>query len=222
MNYEDFSGIKTKIPKTIPRDKYVVADFETEGLNLKYSRPWQLSFAICSDYGIEEEYDFWLDQKDLHISPKVAQLTGFSWSYWERNKQEPRAVMELFNEVLKSSKYLIGQNWLGYDAFIFKSSYPEADDEYLERCCDTRSMGRIFKEGRNIQWSDNSNLLKFMMPALISRTYKRKKGMGVSQGVMLKEFGIPHNPTLLHDSRYDIRMTWEIFKRLRGKLKLDL
>ena len=29
--------------------KYIVFDFETEGLNLRYSKPWQLGFIVAQN-----------------------------------------------------------------------------------------------------------------------------------------------------------------------------
>ena len=37
--------------------KYIVFDFETEGLNLRYSRPWQLGFVVVEAGKITKEYN---------------------------------------------------------------------------------------------------------------------------------------------------------------------
>ena len=34
------------------KQKYIVFDLETEGLNLRYSKPWQLGFLIAEGDGL--------------------------------------------------------------------------------------------------------------------------------------------------------------------------
>ena len=41
----------------------------------------------------------------------------------------------------------------------------------------------------------------------------REKGLKTSQAFMLKYYDIPHDPKKLHDSLYDVEMTFEIFKK---------
>jgi hypothetical protein len=41
----------------------------------------------------------------------------------------------------------------------------------------------------------------------------REKGLKTNQAFMLKYYDIPHDPKRLHDSLYDVEMTFEIFKK---------
>ena len=41
----------------------------------------------------------------------------------------------------------------------------------------------------------------------------REKALKTSQAFMLKYYDIPHDPKKLHDSLYDVEMTFEIFKK---------
>lgn len=42
----------------------------------------------------------------------------------------------------------------------------------------------------------------------------REKGLKTSQGFLLKQFGIDHDPSKLHDALYDIQMNYKIFRKL--------
>ena len=44
--------------------------------------------------------------------------------------------------------------------------------------------------------------------------------MKTSQGFLLKEFGIEHDPKKLHDAIYDVKMTLEIFHQLIWKIEV--
>ena len=48
--------------------KYIVFDFETEGLNLRYSKPWQLGFIVAQNKKIIERHDIHIDFEDLNVS----------------------------------------------------------------------------------------------------------------------------------------------------------
>ena len=47
--------------------KYIVFDTETEGLNLRYSRPWQLSFIEAVGPKVVKSHDLFIDFEDLSL-----------------------------------------------------------------------------------------------------------------------------------------------------------
>ena len=56
------------------KQKYLVFDTETEGLNLITSRPWQVAWLIVEGGEILEKHDMFLDWPDLNVSEGAAEL----------------------------------------------------------------------------------------------------------------------------------------------------
>ena len=77
--------------------KYIVYDFETEGLNLRYSKPWQLGFIIAEGKKVKESYDLYIDFEDLNISDDARRLTGFSDTVYNKKKQDKQKVLDIFD-----------------------------------------------------------------------------------------------------------------------------
>ena len=78
--------------------KYIVYDFETEGLNLRYSKPWQLGFIIAEGKKVKESYDLYIDFEDLNISDDARRLTGFSDTVYNKKKQDKQKVLDIFEK----------------------------------------------------------------------------------------------------------------------------
>ena len=66
------------------KQKYLVFDTETEGLNLIDSRPWQVAWIVTQGDKVLEEHDVYVKWRDLNVSKDAARVTGFSKEDYER------------------------------------------------------------------------------------------------------------------------------------------
>jgi DNA polymerase III epsilon subunit-like protein len=193
------------------KQNYIVFDTETEGLNLVYSRPWQCSWIVCKGFDIVSQHDHFVLWDDLRVSPDAARITGFNERLYLKQAQPPREVFDNFCKYLYDPSFLIiGQNILGFDVYMInvwrKLMGLKSDYSFLERVIDTKSLSTaIFKD----ILPERDNFLSWQYKMLNFR----ERGLKTSQGFMLKHYGIPHDPKMLHNSLYDVEMTFEIFKK---------
>ena len=199
--------------------KYITADVETTGLNLNSSLPWQFSWNVYEGNRLVKSYDEYIDWPDLQISDFIIRLTGFSWDKYNRLKRPPEEVLAKFEKYVYDPEYiLIGQNWIGYDVYLMATlqrlcNKPQ-DFTYLKRLYDTKTLGKAYRE--NLERPKNGDLLSWQYKINNDRSLKAK----VSQLAQLKHFGIDFDESRLHDSSYDVEMTFKIFQELKKKLNL--
>ena len=192
--------------------KYIVFDFETEGLNLRYSRPWQLGFIETEGQNIKNEHDIYIGFDDLSVSADAARITGFSEHTYRKKKKDKLQVLEFFDKFLYNPDYLIiGHNIIGYDVYIHnvlrKACGKPTDYSYMNRVIDTNCLSKAYKMGLK-KVDDNLTLWQYKLNNYI------KKGLKTSQITMLKEFSIPFEADKLHDAVYDVKMTLKPFHKL--------
>ncbi len=193
--------------------KYIVFDFETEGLNLRYSRPWQLGFVVVEAGKITKEYDLFLDIDNLNMSEGAIKTTGFNKKVYDSKKQDKSKVLDTFESYVYNPDYLlVGHNILNYDVYIHNNLRldcgKKSDFSYVNRVIDTNCLAKAYKLG--IKNADLNNLTSWQYK-LVSY---RKKNMKTNQKAMLIDFKIDFDEKMLHDEMYDVRMTNEMFKKL--------
>ncbi len=201
--------MKSELLRFKYRQKYVVFDTETEGLNLVKTRPWQISWIVVEGNKIISRHNHLLRWENLQVSEGAARITGFSIEEYERRAECPKKIFKEFAKVLYDEEYLIiGQNVLGFDVFMInvwrKLLGLPSDYSYIKRIIDTRALATgIFK---NIL-PNHDNLLAWQYRMLNIR----ERGLKTSQSVLLKHYGIPHDPAKLHDALYDNEMCFQVF-----------
>jgi DNA polymerase III alpha subunit (gram-positive type) len=193
------------------QQNYITVDVETEGLNLISSKPWQVSWIICRGDKLISKHDHFIRWDNINVSADAARVTGFNKNDYYEKAESP---IEVFNQLAKHlydpSFLVIGQNLLGFDVYMInvwrKLMGLKSDHSYVNRVIDTKSISTaIFK---NIL-PDKENFLSWQYKML----HIREKGLKTNQAFMLKYYDIPHDPKRLHDSLYDVEMTFEIFKK---------
>jgi DNA polymerase III epsilon subunit-like protein len=193
------------------QQNYITVDVETEGLNLISSKPWQVSWIICRGDKLVSKHDHFIRWDNINVSADAARVTGFNKNDYYEKAESP---IEVFNQLAKHlydpSFLVIGQNLLGFDVYMInvwrKLMGLKSDHSYVNRVIDTKSISTaIFK---NIL-PDKENFLSWQYKML----HIREKGLKTNQAFMLKYYDIPHDPKRLHDSLYDVEMTFEIFKK---------
>ena len=192
--------------------KYIVFDTETEGLNLRYSRPWQLSFIEAVGPKVVKSHDLFIDFEDLSPSEGAAKITNFSWNTYNKKKRDKLEVLNFFDKFLYDPNYLIvGHNVLGYDIYIHNvlrlACGKPSDYSYIDRGIDTNCLSKAYRSG--MKTVDGSRILW---------QYKWlnffKRGLKTNQAAMLKEFGIEFDKNRLHDGMYDVEKNFELFNKL--------
>jgi DNA polymerase III epsilon subunit-like protein len=191
------------------KQKYLIFDTETEGLNLVKSRPWQIAWIVAEGKNIISKNDRFIKWDDLKVSEGAAKITGFTEQEYERRAEDPKKVWADFSKYLFDPEYIIiGQNLLGFDVYMLnvwmKGIGMNTDYSYVDRIIDTKSIATaIFK---NIL-PEKNNFSSWQYKLL----NHKEKGLKTSQLTLLKHYGIPHDPSKLHDALYDIEMNFQIF-----------
>lgn len=199
--------------------KYIILDAETEGLNLKYSRPWEFSFLLCQGGRILKKEELYVDVPNLDLPAHLKKLCGFDPHKYNSIKRPAVEVWDKIKKYLYDSEYkVIGQNILGFDIFILailaEMAGEKIDYSFVDRILDTRPLAVAHRCG--IEKPRNGSLIEWQYKILNDRSLKAK----ASQSALLKLFNIPHDPKRLHEGLYDTEMTWEVFKQLRKVLEL--
>ena len=65
------------------KQRYVVFDTETEGLNLITSKPWQIAWIECEGKKVVKKHNRFIKWDNLNVSPEAARVTGFNRNHYE-------------------------------------------------------------------------------------------------------------------------------------------
>lgn len=194
--------------------RYCIADFETEGLSLTRSRPWQLSYAICTNRHIEKIVTRYPLYEDLNVSDEAARVTRFDKKAYLAQAEDPIKVLADFEEVaMDSSVCTIMHNGLGFDGYVWQTMRrlqgKPLDWSFIPRLIDTLCLSRAYR------FQIAPDLKAFTAWQYKMLTIRSKaKGMGASLGAMAREFQIDYDERYAHDSEYDLKVTHEVFKKL--------
>lgn len=200
--------------------RYVIADFETEGLSLFHSRPWQLSYAICTNKTIEKIVTKYPLYKDINVSDEAARVTRFDKKRYLEIGEDPVKILTDFEDIaLDPSISTVFHNGLGFDAYIWQTMRrlqgKPLDWSYVNNMVDTLCLSRAYRY--SIQ-PDRQNFLSWQYKMLTMRS--RQKGMGASLGAMCREFQIPYDERFAHDAEYDLNVTHQVFGKLIWALEV--
>jgi len=210
--------MNTQLLRFNRKQKYIIFDTETEGLNLIKSKPWQAAWIVAEGNKVIKKYDKLIKWDDLKVSKDAARITGFSKSYYEKNAEDPKKVWDEFSKYLYDDDYLIvGQNLLGFDVYMVdvwrKLIGEPLLQDYINRIIDTRSLGVSIS--RNIPLNKD-NFLSWQYKMLEIKTKRGENSMGT----LLKKYNIPHDPKKLHDALYDINMNYKVFRKQLYEVEL--
>ncbi len=201
------------------KQRFLIHDFETESLNLFAARPWQLSYALCTNKYIDKVITRYPLYTDINVSDEAARITRFDKKHYLSVGEDPVKVLADFEEIaLDPSVLLLGHNVLGYDRYIWRTmrrlqGKPIGDAFNMDinsRLIDTLCLSRAYRHGIV---PDLKDYAAWQYKAL-SIKGTRAKGMGCSLGAMAREFQIPYDERLAHDATYDTNVNFEVFKKL--------
>lgn len=202
------------------KQKYLIFDGETEGLNLMASRPWQWSFATFDLYNNYEEHDYLIKWNDLQMSAGAAAITGFNFIDYKNNAKDPKEILDIFDSYLFNKDYkLVFHNGLGFDTMIYNVwrrnlNLPVTYDYLYDRefaCYDTLSLSKAYKLGISPDISSSKNFLSWQYRLLSKRL---DRGVKTNLAAMGRELKVDFDEKNLHNAKYDIRLNVEVFRKL--------
>ena len=193
------------------KQRYIVFDTETEGLNLVTSRPWQVAWLVVEGDEIIARNDMFVHWPNLNVSEGAAKVTGFSLKEYNKKSMPQNIVWDKFSEYLYDENNLIvGQNLLGFDVYMVniwrKLMGRNADNSFVPRIIDTKSLATAIAKQIPV---DKDDFIGWQYRLL---NY-RERGLKTSQATLLKKYNIDHDPKRLHDALYDIEMNFKIFRK---------
>ena len=203
--------------KNLLKKKIVLYDYETEGLNLCYTRPWELAFNIYEYGKLIESKHAYIKWPNLKVSKGAAEATGFDPNKIEILGKDPKLVCDKFFSYLYDDSYtILGHNILGYDSYIVnvcrrELGYSE-DYSFIDRVIDTHALAKAWK--LNLRPLEDENF-----PAWQYRVIDKKaKGIKTNLKALCEEFGIEFDETKLHAAGYDCEKNHEVFQELVKRL----
>ena len=197
------------------RQRYCVFDTETEGLNLVWHRPYQISWLECVGKEVVAVHDHYLWWEDFKISDGAAKVTRFNYDFYKSKAKDPREVYEKFKVPLFCPKtILVCQNFLGFDAYMIKNVQKrlglKVDYSYLSKSIDTKALATASAKGLKFDPSMTTNFLawQYRMASIV------EKGLKTSQETLLKKYDIPYEKDRLHEGVYDVECLGKIFQKM--------
>ena len=197
------------------KQKYLVFDYETCGLNLGSldNKPWQLAFLLCEGKAIIERHNFWLHWPELKVSRDAARITGWTNAKYNKLAVDPKKPLALFEKYLYNDDYIkVGHNLLGFDVYIHNINRQllekSSDYSYLNRLVDTNCIAKAVK--MEIGLNDNEDLLSWQY----RMSDIRQKGIKTNLRQLCRDYEIDFDPAKMHDALYDIEKNFEVFQKL--------
>ena len=192
------------------KQRYVVFDTETEGLNLVTSRPWQVAWLLVEGDKIIDKRDFFIHWPNLNVSEGAARVTGFSYNDYAKKSMPPNVVWEKFaHDLYNEDNLVVGQNLLGFDVYMVnvwrRLMGMDADYSYINRIIDTKSLATAIAKDIPVE---KENFINWQYRLL----NHKERGLRTSQATLLKKYNIDHDPKRLQDALYDNEMNFKIFK----------
>ncbi len=198
--------------------RFLIYDFETEGLSLYHSRPWQISYAICTLKKIESIVVRHLDWPDLKVSDGAARITRFDMRTHKSIAEDPSVVLADFDALIYDSQYHpTGHNILGFDVYVHQTwrrlCGKTVDWSYVPRSLDTNALTKAYKKQFK---PDLENLLAWQYKCM----HFREKGLKSSLGSVAREFGLEYDERYAHDAAYDCRVNHGVLNKLIWSLEI--
>lgn len=200
--------------------KYLLFDFESEGLNLLRSRPWQLSYAICTINEIESinvRHFMW---PNLKVAAEAAQITRFNMTEHLKLAEPPELILSDFDNLLYNPNYIpVAQNGLGFDIYIHRLwrllCGQKTDWSYLPRFIDTMCLSKAYRKpfaqtGNRLIWQ--YKLLNEKIPKTFG---------GVSLGAMCRAFDLEYDINKAHDARWDVKYMHSLLNKLLWSIEIS-
>lgn len=191
---------------------FLLADTEGEGLNLHFSRPWQIAWGVCNTKGhlsfVKSRYIWW---PDLNVSKDAARITRFNYEVYKAGARPAKEVYEEFRADRDNPQYRpVFQNGLGYDTYAI-ATWERAigvtpDYSYLLRTIDTNAILKAIAKGWTPDTSSPEAFLAWQYRALAYL----EKGLKTNMTAAGKARNIEHDYETTHEAESDIRLMGKV------------
>ena len=94
------------------KQRYIVFDTETEGLNLITSKPWQVAWIEC-EAKVVKKHNRFIKWDNLNVSPEAARVTGFDRDHYESVAEDPKPYGRIFKKLFTTKNLIVGQKHFG-------------------------------------------------------------------------------------------------------------
>lgn len=195
--------------------KFCFFDTETEGLNLFYSRPWQVACHMVVGDNIIERHSNFVYWKDLKVSSEAARITGYNAEKVKREGWTPEKALDYLESRFKQADFVIGHNAIFYDNYIYRGWCRRLGREPInlrDKLLDTFLFAKAIK--LNIPFRPDVDRFAFFMK-LYSEIVKR---LGCSLGVLAKDYGVVVDDSRLHDADYDLEMNVHVWNKIKWNI----
>lgn len=204
---------------------YLLYDEETTGLNLLYTKPWQISYCLFTIDKIISTHNYYIWWENLQMSEQAATITHFDYNHYKFHAKPLEAILPLFERYyLDNSIIKVGHNIIPYDSNIWsvarKSLNLKPTFEPNLHSIDTLALARAYRLGIkphkfNLN-GDNYDFLAWQYRMISWHTKKMK----TSLNSLAKEFDILTDESRLHDASYDILINRQIFLQFLWKMEI--
>ena len=204
------------------KQKYLLFDYETCNLNLVAgNKPWQLAFMAVEGDKILEQKDYWLKWDKLKVSPEAAKITGFTEKKYKEKASCPKQALQHFERYLYDDSFIkVGHNLLGFDLYMHDmhrklvNKNSKSDYSYLPKVIDTLCLAKSLKKDIKLTSSEEIIPWQYRLNNLIER------GLSCNLKQCCKDFDVPFDSSKLHDALYDIRVNYEVFKKMLWEVEI--
>ena len=201
--------------------KYCIFDFETEGLSLGRSRPWQSSFIIVQDSSILEEHNDYVWWADLAVSQGAAIVTHFNYEDYKGKAKPAKEIYDKWASYIYDPQYIcMGHNILGYDSMLAgtwaRGIGAKPDYSWMIRSIDTNCISKAVKKGFKPEKSSPQAFLSWQLK--LSSYVER--GLKTNLTAMSKENKIEFDYATLHDGLQDIKLNNLLWDKLKWQIEI--
>lgn len=205
--------------------EWVIFDFESNGLNLKHSLPWELSWGVGSfRRGLHTVKTRLIKWPNFRISPHLALKTHFDPRRYAAEALPPQDVYaEFASDLYDPQKRRAGHNILGFDSHMISvlrvalglkpdHSWMGGQDSGAKMlpALDTDCISKAYWKKWTPDLSSPLGLLAFQW----SCQMYIEKGLKTNLGLMCSEFGIPYDSKAAHSAEYDIGRNWLLLNEI--------
>lgn len=202
-------------------ENFIVFDVETESLNLRNSRPWQVAYSVYEKNNLVHQACEEILWDDFKISKGAAIITKFDHAAYLRKAKPAEQVLNRFNKYFLNDKYRkIGHNILHFDVYQYRNWCDEVGKDYdwesiISRCVDTHALakGICFED-----YPENMEDLDGFVAWSYRQLSVRKRGLKTSLTALGKKYEITFDENQLHDALNDIKLNLEVFYRQQDEI----
>ena len=196
-------------------------DTETEGLNLAFSRPWQISWGFCNTKGevseVKTRFIWW---SNLHVGEDAARITRFDYDVYKAGAVDPRIVYDEYRaDRDKPDQRIVFQNGLAFDVYVVATwerlmgIIP--DFGYLLRCIDTNAILKAIAKG----WQPDISSPEAFLAWQYKCQNHIERGLKTNMPDAGKARKIEHDYSTVHDAESDIRLMGKVWGKILYELE---